>query len=106
MSIRGGAPTCVINRFETPGYASLGERLVLDADGGAIAVWSATGLSLNSPAVRIDRSLFEAVFEQGISTLGEAVQQALQDNRRRQDVPAYTPRIYNLLGDAALELRR
>jgi hypothetical protein len=98
------APTCVINRFETPGYASLGERLVLDADGGAIAVWSATGLSLNSPAVLIDRSLFATVFQQRTPTLGEAVQQALQDNRQHQDVPAYMLRIYNLLGDAALEL--
>lgn len=99
------APTCIINRFETPGSASLGERLVLDADGGAIAVWSATGLSLNSPAVLIDRGLFAAVFQQWTPTLGEAVQQALQDNRQRQDVPAYLLRIYNLLGDAALELR-
>lgn len=99
-------PTCLINRFETPGYASLGERLVLDVDGGAIAVWSATGLSLNSQAVLIDQSLFAAVFQQRMPTLGEAVQQALQNNRQRQDVPAYTLRIYNLLGDAALELRR
>jgi len=98
------APTCAANRFEMPGSASLGERLVLDADGGAIAVWSATGPSLNNPAVLIDQSLLAAVFQQWTPTLGEAVQQALQDNRR-QDVPAYLLRIYNLLGDAALELR-
>ena len=38
-------------------------------------------------------------------TLGEAVQQALQDNIRRQDVPTYMLRIYSLLGDPALQLR-
>ena len=99
------APTCVINRFETPDNASLGERLVLDADGGALAVWSATGLSLNSPAVLLDQSMLAAVFQQWTPTLGEAVQQALWDNTRRQDVPAYMLRIYSLLGDPALELR-
>lgn len=98
------ALTCAANRFEVPSYAALGERLILDADGGAIAVWAPTGLSLNEPALRLNRSLFAAVFQQQMPTLGEAVQQALQDNIRRQDVPAYMPRIYSLLGDSALQL--
>ncbi len=99
------ALTCAANRFEVPAYAALGERLLLDTDGGSIAVWAPTGLSLNEPAVRLNRSLFDAVYQQGASTMGEAVQQALRDNTRRQDVPAYMLRIYNLLGDPALELR-
>jgi hypothetical protein len=98
------ALTCAANRFEIPSYAALGERLVLDADGGAIAVWAPTGLSLNEPALRLNRSLFLAVFQQQMPTLGEAVQQALQDNIRRQDVPTYMLRIYSLLGDPALQL--
>lgn len=98
------ALTCAANRFEVPGYAPLGARLVLDADGGAIAVWAPTGLSLNEPAVRLNRSLFAAVFQQQMLTLGEAVQQVLQDNIRRQDVPTYMLRIYSLLGDPALQL--
>jgi hypothetical protein len=99
------ALTCAANRFEFPGYAAMGERLALDVDGGAIAVWAPTGLSLNEPAVRLNRSLFAAVFQQQTPTLGEAVQQSLQDNTRRQDVPTYMLRIYNLLGDPALQLR-
>lgn len=99
------ALTCAVNRFEVPRYASLGEQLILDADGGAIAVWAPTGLSLHEPAVRLNRSLFAAVFQQQMPTLGEAVQQALQDNIRRQDVPTYMLRIYSLLGDSALQLR-
>jgi hypothetical protein len=98
------ALTCAANRFEVPSYVALGERLILDADGGAIAVWAPTGLSLNEPAVRLNRSLFAAVFQQQMPTLGEAVQQALQDNIRRQDVPTYMLRIYSLLGDPALQL--
>ena len=99
------ALTCAANRFEVPSYAALGERLVLDADGGAIAIWAPTGMSLNEPALRLNRSLFSAVFQQQMPTLGEAVQQALQDNIRRQDVPTYMLRIYSLLGDPALQLR-
>jgi len=99
------ALTCAANRFEVPGYAPLGARLALDADGGAIAVWAPTGLSLNEPAVRLNRSFFAAMFQQRESTLGEAVQQALQDNTRRADVPSYMLRLYSLIGDAALQLK-
>ncbi|NMQ19477.1 hypothetical protein E4P82_09865 [Candidatus Competibacter phosphatis] len=98
------ALTCAANRFEVPRYASLGEQLILDADGGAIAVWAPTGMSLNEPALRLNRSLFAAVFQQQMPTLGEAIQQALQDNIRRQDMPTYMLRIYSLLGDSALQL--
>jgi len=98
------ALTCAANRFEVPGYAPLGARLVLDADGGAIAVWSPTGLSLNGPAVDLNRSLFTEVFQQGAATLGEAVQQALWENAGGADLPAYMLRIYSLLGDPALQL--
>ena len=99
------ALTCAANRFEVPGYAPLGARLVLDANGGAIAVWAPTGLSLNEPAVRLNRNLFATVFQQQTSTLGEAVQQTLRDNTRREDMPLYMLRIYSLIGDPALQLR-
>ena len=98
------ALTCAANRFEVPGYAPLGARLALDADGGAIAVWSPTGLSLNGPAVDLNGSLFDAVFQRWVPTLGEAVQQSLQENTGRVDMPAYMLRVYSLLGDPALQL--
>lgn len=82
----------------------MGARLALDADGGAIAVWSPTGLSLNGPAVDRNGSLFDAVFQRWVPTLGEAVQQSLQENTGRVDMPAYMLRVYSLLGDPALQL--
>ena len=39
--------TCVAGRFEIPGYDAIGESLVVKADGGAVAAWAPTGLSLN-----------------------------------------------------------
>lgn len=98
------ALTCATNRFEIPGYPPLGAHLVLDPDGGALGVWSPTGLSLNAAAAELNRSLAEALYLQGAPTLGEAVQRALQDNTGRFEVPASMLRIYSLIGDPALPL--
>ena len=95
------AMTCAVNRFELPGMRSLGEELVLDADGGAIAVWAPSGLSINTFAVQVNKSLFEEVFEKREPHLGEAIRKALAANSK---VPPFMLRIYNLLGDGALLL--
>lgn len=98
------ALTCAANRFEVPGYPPLGARLTLDPDGGAIAVWSPTGLSLNAPAVELGVGLLDAVFRGWAPTLGEAVREALQANAGQPEVPSYLLRVYTLLGDPALRL--
>ncbi len=98
------ALTCAANRFEMPAFAALGEQLLLHEGGGAVAVWAATSLSLNEPAVRLDRDLLSAAFGLHARTLGEAMQQALSVNTGRRDVPAYLLRTYALLGDAAMQL--
>lgn len=92
--------TCAVNRFEVPGLVSLGEELVLDPDGGAIAVWAPSGLSQNSPAVNLDMALFKAVFQTNQPILGDAVRQALST----EGEPVFMLKIYNLLGDGALLL--
>jgi hypothetical protein len=96
------ALTCAVNRFEYPGVTSLGEELVLQPGGGAIAVWAATGLSLDSPAVQLDESLFKVVFRSKAPVLGDALRRSLQGN---SGIPHFMRRIYNLLGDGALPLR-
>jgi len=96
------ALTCAVNRFEIPGYASLGEELVLQPGGGAIAAWAPTGLSLDAAAVQLDESLFKVVFRSNEPVLGDAVRRSLQGNG---GIPPFMRRIYNLLGDGALRLR-
>jgi hypothetical protein len=98
------ALTCVVNRSEIPGYLPLGARLTLDADGGAIAVWAPTGLSRHVPAVQLNESLFSAVFQFRVPTLGDAIFAAFHDNAGRPDMPPYLLRTYSLLGDPALRL--
>lgn len=95
------ALSCAVNRFEIAGYESLGEALVMHPDGGVIASWAPTGLSLNEPAARMNASLFDVVFNGRSPVLGDAILEALQDNAGGA---TYMNRIYTLLGDAALRL--
>jgi hypothetical protein len=96
--------SCTINRFEIPGWASLGELLTIEPQGGAAAVWAPSGLSLDSQARTLGGAYFRSTFEEGRTVLGEAILDALEEFRVRGGLP-YLGRIYNLLGDPALQVR-
>lgn len=97
------ALTCVVGNYAIPGYDSLAERLLLDPDGGAAAVWAPTGMSFNDQAVALNQELVRAVFASPEPTLGEALLQAMRtfggDAAGLQMLDLYT-----LLGDPALRL--
>jgi hypothetical protein len=102
------AASCVINRFEIPGYDGLGEHLVLKADGGAVAVWAPSALAYNVDSRSLDRSFYEAVYRDRQQRLGDAVIQALRGlapvaMEPKQAVDAR--RVYTLLGDPGLRLQ-
>ncbi|HPE71532.1 MAG TPA: C25 family cysteine peptidase [Candidatus Competibacter sp.] len=96
--------TCAAVRFSLPGYDSLGEALVLKHNGGAIAVWGPTGLSLNSEAKQLAEGFFTETFWMGGNRmLGESAFEAYQHygtNRYR-----FILDIYNILGDPALRMK-
>jgi hypothetical protein len=96
--------TCLIGRYENPGSDSLSERLVLQPDGGAIAVWSPTGMSLNAEARILDQTFFEALFAAEQPVLGVTLLQAQQAYKNRGN-EQFMLDIYNLLGDPALRVR-
>ena len=98
------ALTCITGRYTFPDSDSLGEEMMGSSDGGAIAVWSPTGLSVNSRAVILDEEFMNAVFSDGISLLGDAVLKALESYSNRTGDKTM-PGIYNLLGDPALRLQ-
>ena len=98
------ALSCVINRFAVAGFDSLGEELVLRNGGGAIAVWSPTGLSQNPSAVLLNRALYESIYTDGKKVLGDAIVAALNKYAARDGVE-WMPKVYTLLGDPALPIQ-
>jgi hypothetical protein len=95
--------TCAINRFEVPGYASLGEELVRQPGGGAVAVWAPSGLSDHGQAVVLGQELAGAMYRKSGQRLGqvllEGVTRYVQGAGSRDLV-----KLYELLGDPGLRL--
>ncbi len=96
--------TCSTGRFEVPGWASLGEALVMKEDGGAVAAWSPSGLSYNSQALILNEALVSSLYDGNTVYLGEAIQSALETFSEEGQL-RFMLSIYNLLGDPATRLR-
>ena len=97
------ALSCLVGRFEAPGVQSLSELLLRRAGGGAVAVWSASGMSRNAPATELAEAFYRAVAQDGAGTLGLAIlraRRALASELSTKDTFA----IYNLFGDPALRI--
>jgi hypothetical protein len=98
--------TCVIGNYGMPGVELLSEALVLRPGGGAIAVWSPTGMSLNKEAVELDKKLVRKMYERGgPQRAGEIVTRAIKDYAKGGGMK-FMIDIYNLLGDPALILKK
>jgi hypothetical protein len=69
--------TCLNGFFQDPREASIAEAL-LDAPGGAVAVWASSGLTESAAQVRIDEALIRLLFpKSGVAqTLGDATRTA------------------------------
>ncbi|MDP9192735.1 MAG: C25 family cysteine peptidase [Acidobacteriota bacterium] len=92
------AMTCTINRFENGYVDPLGTALTKDADGGAIAVWSASGLSVHARASDIQRTFIRLAAQKPSQRLGDLIVEALAQ------YPGDTSSVYLLLGDPAIKL--
>lgn len=93
------AMTCTINRFEVGGIAEpLGMALTRQPQGGALAVWSATGLSNHENARELQRTFIRLAASKPQLRLGELIVQTLTAH------PSDTAGIYVLLGDPAIAL--
>jgi hypothetical protein len=94
------AMTCVAGQYSVPGSECLAEALLLQSQGGAIAVVAPTGLSVNQDASRLNLRLMQLLQANAQAGIGDMFRQALADHVA-QDNPATQPAIYNLLGDPA-----
>jgi len=98
------AMTCLMGQFALPGFDALAESLMLHNAGGAVTVWSPSGLSLNPKAKILGDEFFHAVFADQENILGDAVLKALQEYAKK-GVQIYMMDIFILLGDPALQIR-
>jgi hypothetical protein len=98
------ALTCSVNRFDVPGFSPLGEVLANQPRGGAIAVWSSSGLSVHPEAKTLAQAFYYALANPANLRLGDATQEAL---RRYASTPGTiaTVDLYTLLGDPAILLK-
>jgi hypothetical protein len=98
------ALTCDVNRFDVPGYSPLGQLLTLQPRGGAIAVWSSSGLSVHPEAKALAQAFTYSLANPANRRLGDVVQQAL---KRYAATPGLTETLdlYTLLGDPAILLK-
>ncbi|HOO20846.1 MAG TPA: SdrD B-like domain-containing protein, partial [Kiritimatiellia bacterium] len=99
------ALSCLVGRFEAPGPAaqSLGELLLRQEEGGAVAAWGPSGLSHNDPAVDLGEAFYRGVMQDGLGIMGLAVRQAV-DRIAPTIYSQDTLAVYNLLGDPALRI--
>jgi hypothetical protein len=98
------AMTCTAGEFAIPGYPTISQLMVLQNGGGAVAFWSATGLSDNEKAKILNWEFYDAVFNSNKRVLGDAVLQAFRKYKTSGSLP-FMIDIYTILGDPALKLR-
>ena len=72
--------TCLTGYYHQPPerFSALSESLLRAADGGSIAVWAATGLSVVNGHDHMHRGFLHAVMQQGICPIGLAALAGLQ----------------------------
>jgi hypothetical protein len=95
--------TCVAGEFIFTTFDTLAELLVLQPNGGATAVWTASGLSENSEARLLDSEFYISLYGDGEPVLGKAINNALYEYFLKGVEPHHIY-IYNLLGDPALRV--
>jgi hypothetical protein len=83
---------------------SLSPASIPGREGGAIAAFSPTGLSVNGPAQRFHEALLVELFSGKHARLGDAVMAAQKAYAVTGAFPELLS-IYHLLGDPALTLR-
>ncbi len=97
--------TCSNGAFAEPQTTSLAEELLWAENGGAVAVIAPSGQLLTADTSYVAQAFYEALFSDGVDTLGEALVAAKTtptDNSHRVDVL----HLVNLLGDPALRVQK
>ncbi len=98
------AMTCLTSAFQTPAYGGMviDERLLLARDGGAVAVWGATGLGIPTGHALLQRGFYRALWAappQQAALGGLVAAGALELFGHAEQASMHHIRIFALLGD-------
>jgi hypothetical protein len=94
--------TCAAGDFTVPGTTSLAGALVLNPNGGAIAAYSPSGLSIDQDAQTMGHAFFDSLYMDG-RRIGEAARDAKTNTAG--SVNDFMRRMYSVIGDPAINAR-
>lgn len=94
------AMTCTINRFELGDVEALGSALTRAPNAGALAVWSASGLSVYNDATALEATFARLAARTPGARIGDLIVQSLAAHHSIGE----TGSVYLLLGDPAISL--
>ncbi len=95
--------TCFTGAFHEPGYATLDEALVRSANGGAVAVWGATGLGVAHGHDVLSNGFLHSLYNLNRRELGRAILDGKIDLAANGVAPDLLD-TYTLLGDPAMRV--
>ncbi|MBK8169126.1 MAG: hypothetical protein IPK60_02125 [Sandaracinaceae bacterium] len=98
------AASCLVAGFGMPGFGSIGEALVQNPRGGAIAVWSPSAITEATSASVIANRTLSSILSGERRPLGDAVLSATRLLAAR-GFDGVTLATFSLLGDPALEIQ-
>jgi len=98
--------TCLDGSFQEPTRESLAETLVLNPNGGAVAVWASTGLGVAHGHDYLHRGFYSALYEDGNILLGDLIVAGKLALYTGDTLGVFHDLIdtFNLMGDPALRL--
>lgn len=91
--------TCEFSRFDNPERYTVGEMVLMQPDGGAIAIYSTTRLALSTSNFRLDSSFFMNMLPpngEPIPKMGDLIRISKNNNNNNNNI-----RNFVLLGDPA-----
>jgi len=96
--------TCLNGYFLNPSVRCLTEEILLADGGGAVAAFASTGLTYPQPQKLLDQGFMEAVFQTGMTRLGQATSYAKQTLLANSTGEEDTANSFSLMGDPAMTL--
>jgi len=97
--------TCLNGYFLEPSVRSFAEEILLAKTGGAVAAFASTSLTYPQPQKLLDQGFMEAVFQTGMTRLGQATSYAKQTLLANSTQEEDTANSFSLMGDPAMTLQ-